>query len=49
MRACTNLGLLQKQAGNLAEARRLFTKACSGGEAVACNGLNALEGKVQSR
>jgi len=49
MRACTNLGLLQKQAGNLAEARRLFTKACNRGEAVACGGLNALGGNANHR
>jgi hypothetical protein len=43
MRACTNLGALEKQAGNLAESRRLFAQACNGGEALACSGLNALK------
>jgi hypothetical protein len=45
MHACTNLGALEKQAGNLAEARRLFAQACNGGEALACSGLNALRSK----
>jgi TPR repeat protein len=43
MGGCNNLGVLEHQSGNLAEARRLFTMACDGGQKKGCEALGILK------
>jgi Flp pilus assembly protein TadD len=43
MNGCNNLGFLEEQGGNTAEAKRLYAKACDGGEMGGCNNLGVLE------
>ena len=40
---CFNLGLLEKESGNISRARWFYQKACDGGEMGGCNNLGVLE------